>query len=168
MNNFTTRTISGIVFVLVMLAGLLLDRFVFAAIFLFIMTVMMEEFFRMTLGREYRYSRLFAIITGIVLFLLVFSYSAFNLPTPYLAIAILPLFLSLVVSIFEDGSSFTKTSYIFAGVLYIAIPWALINFIAFKNGEFSGLLILCLFMIIWASDIGAYVFGTAFGQKYGK
>ncbi len=38
----------------------------------------------------------------------------------------------------------------------------------FKGGEYSGLLLLAFFIIIWCSDVGAYVFGMALGQKYGK
>ena len=48
MNNLTVRTLSGIGFVLIMLAGLLVDKFLFAVLVLFIMTVMMMEFYRMT------------------------------------------------------------------------------------------------------------------------
>lgn len=33
--------------------------------------------------------------------------------------------------------------------------------------QFSGNLLICFFIIIWASDVGAYCFGTALGQKFG-
>ena len=32
----------------------------------------------------------------------------------------------------------------------------------------SGIMLLCFFCIIWGSDVGAYIFGMALGQKYGK
>ena len=32
---------------------------------------------------------------------------------------------------------------------------------------FSGILMVCFFAIIWASDVGAYIFGMAFGQRPG-
>lgn len=42
MNNTIKRTISGVAFVGIMLAGLLLDRFLFAALMMFIMGIMMH------------------------------------------------------------------------------------------------------------------------------
>ena len=80
MNNFTVRTVSGIGFVLIMLAGLLVDKFLFAALVLFIMTVMMKEFYRMTIGEEYRTQQVLAIIAGCIMFVLVFLNCAFHEP----------------------------------------------------------------------------------------
>jgi len=168
MNNLATRTISGVVFVLVIIAGLLLDKFVFAGIFTFIMIVMMIEFYRMTLGDDFKLSKSLTLASGIMLFLLVFAYMAFRIPAMFIAFSILPLLLALTASIFEKYEDFGKTSYLFTGYLYIAVPWALLNLIAFDEDGFCGLLILCLFVIIWGSDIGAYIFGSAFGQKHGK
>ena len=42
MNNTVLRTISGAGFIAVMLAGLLIDKFLFAALVMFIMAVMMQ------------------------------------------------------------------------------------------------------------------------------
>ena len=68
--NLIVRTLSGAGFVAVMLAGLLLDKFLFAALMLFIMVTMMHEFYKMTMGDEYRFSRSLAIFAGVTLFCL--------------------------------------------------------------------------------------------------
>ena len=57
MNNFLKRTLSGIAFGAVMLAALLIDRYVFGAVMLFALIVMMSEFLKMTCGRDYRFSQ---------------------------------------------------------------------------------------------------------------
>ena len=74
--NLITRTLSGAGFVAVMLAGLLIDKFLFAALMIFIMVVMMHEFFKMTMGEEYKFSRALAIFAGVTLFSLTFLYRA--------------------------------------------------------------------------------------------
>ena len=63
MKNLIVRTISGIVFLLVMLAALLLGnvidcgKYFFALGMLFALIVMMHEFYRMRMNRIYRKPR---------------------------------------------------------------------------------------------------------------
>ena len=45
MNNTVLRTISGTGFIILMLAGLLVNKFLYAGLVLFIMVVMMHEFY---------------------------------------------------------------------------------------------------------------------------
>ena len=69
----------------------------------------------------------------------------------------------------KDKSRFDKFSNLYAVLIYIAVPWSLLNFAVFNgNGDFNGMLLLCFFAIIWGSDVGAYLFGITLGQKYGK
>ena len=68
----------------------------------------------------------------------------------------------------KDKSRFDKFANLYTAILYIAVPWSLLNFAAFNaEGIFNGRLLLCFFCIIWGSDVGAYIFGMALGQKYG-
>lgn len=169
MKNFALRTISGLGFLVVMVAGLLIDKFVFAGLVIFIMCVMMSEFYTITMGGSYRFSRFLAILSGIIFFSLLFMRQAFNLNDSFIALAVLPIILVMINSLYvKDKSEFGKFSNLYTGILYIAIPLALVNVIAFRDGEFSGLMILCFFIIIWCSDVGAFVLGVTLGQKFGK
>lgn len=170
MNGTVVRTLSGIGFVAVTLACLLLNQYLFAAYVIAIMIAMMAEFYRMPFGREkYRFIRALAILSGVVLFCLIFARPAFGMPARYTALAIIPALLVMVSSIFiRDKSEFDKLSIIYTGMFYIAVPLSLSNLLVFRSGSFSGLLILCFFLIIWASDVGAYIFGMAFGQRPGS
>ena len=49
MNNTVLRTISGTGFIILMLAGLLVNKFLYAGLVLFIMVVMMHEFYTITM-----------------------------------------------------------------------------------------------------------------------
>ncbi|MBQ9185570.1 MAG: phosphatidate cytidylyltransferase [Bacteroidales bacterium] len=169
MSNTVTRSIFGILFIGVMLAGLLLNQFGFAALMLFIMVTMMLEFLHMTVGKKFLLCRILAIITGIILFSATFIIIAYNYPTKYIAIALLPFAVLMSASLYShDRGDFRDFSHILASLLYIALPIALSNLLVFRGGEFSGQLMLAFFIIIWASDVGAYVFGISLGQKYGK
>lgn len=170
MNNFLKRTLSGLAFGAVMLAALLTDRFVFGAVMLFALIVMMSEFLKMTCGNDYRFSQVLSILAGAVLFALTYLYKGFCLPGRFVALAFIPVFILMVNSLYvKDKTCFSKFSSIYAALVYIAVPWSLINFAAFNAaGEFNGIMLLCFFCIIWGSDVGAYIFGMSLGQKYGK
>lgn len=170
MNNFVKRTLSSIGFVAIMLAALLTNKFVFGFVMLLSLVVMMKEFLQMTCGSEYRCSQALSIFAGAVLFLLVFLYNGFNLPGRFIILAMVPVFVLMINSLYlKDKKDFHKFANLYTSILYIAVPWSLFNFAAFSaDSQFSGILLLSFFGIVWASDVGAYVFGITLGQKYGK
>ena len=153
-----------------MLAALLTNKFVFGFVMLLSLVVMMREFLRMTCGSEYRYSQALSILAGATLFSLVFLYKGFNLPGRFVMLAMVPVFALMITSLYlKDKKDFHKFANLYTSILYIAIPWTLFNFAAFNTeGQFSGILLLSFFGIVWASDVGAYLFGITLGQKYGK
>ncbi|MBP3794972.1 MAG: phosphatidate cytidylyltransferase [Bacteroidales bacterium] len=169
MKNVTIRTISGIGFVLVMLACLLWSQWLFGALVIFMMIGMMSEFFTITMGDRYKVSRALAILAGVVLFTLIYLVAAYQMPVKYVALSIVPVIVVMINSLYvEDKTDYAKFSNLYTGLIYIAVPLALSNLVAFRNGHFSGMLLVSFFVLIWSSDIGAYIFGMALGQKYGK
>lgn len=170
MNNFIKRTISGVGFVAIMIAALLTNKIVFGAVMLFALVVMMWEFLRMTCGEDYKYSQILSIIAGTTLFVLTYMYKGFNLGGRFIILSFVPVFILMVNSLYlKDKSKFAKFANLYASLIYIAVPWTTLNFIAFSaDGVFDGRILLCFFAIIWGSDVGAYMFGITLGQKYGK
>ena len=169
MNNTVVRTLSGAVYGALIFCSLLINGYFFAALIVFSMCAMMVEFYRMTMGESYKFSRALAIGAGVILFLLLYFCKAFHMPGKYVALAIIPILIVMFNSLLvKDKSEFTKFAFIYTGLLYIAVPMSLSNLLAFREGTFSGLLLLCFFIIIWCSDIGAYILGSLLGQKYGR
>ena len=72
MNNLAKRTVSGIGFLAIMLAALLTNQYVFGAVMLLALVIMMKEFLRMTCGTEYKFSQVLTIFAGATLFSLIF------------------------------------------------------------------------------------------------
>lgn len=169
MNNTVLRTISGAGFIVVMLAGLLVNKFLFAALVIFIMSVMMHEFYTITMNDRYKFSRLLAIFSGIILFSLIFCSCAYDMGVKYVSIAIFPILMVMVNSLYvRDKTEFGKFSDIYTGILYIAVPLSLSNLIVFFDQTFNGTILLCFFILIWSSDIGGYVLGSTLGKRFGK
>ena len=170
MNNFIKRTISGIGFAAVMLAAFLTNEYVYGVVMLLSLVIMMKEFLTMTCGNNYTYSQVLSILSGAVLFTLIFMYKAFEFPGRLVILAFVPVFLLMINSLYlKDKSRFDKFANLYTALMYIAVPWSLLNFAVFNSaGEFNGILLLCFFCIIWGTDVGAYIFGITLGQKYGK
>jgi phosphatidate cytidylyltransferase len=170
MNNFVKRTISGAGFGVIMLAALLTNKYIFGVVMLLSLIIMMGEFLKMTCGKNYWFSQILSILAGATLFTLTYLYKGFNFPGRLVILAFIPVFILMINSLYvKDKSRFDKFSNLYAAILYVAVPWSLLNFATFNvNGEFNGILLLCFFAIIWGTDVGAYIFGMALGQKYGK
>lgn len=168
MNSTVKRSIFGLLFLAVMLGGLLFYEFLYTILFAFITFVMLKEFYSMTMGEAYKQSQKSATVGGVIFFLSANSYffGGFHL-TSLVGMGLLVIFLLMVESIFtyKENDEFLKTGYLYAGLLYIGLPLALSNAVVSVSGEYSGILMVAFFCIIWASDVGAYCFGMLFGQK---
>jgi len=168
MNNVTVRSISGVVFVILMIACLLFNKFLFAGLVIFIMSVMLLEFYNITMGRCYTFSKVLAIIAGIILYVLMFAATCYHIPMRFIGLSMVPIFIVMINSLYvKEKEDYGKFSNIYTGLLYIAVPLALSNIISFdKAGNFSGNLLLCFFIIIWCSDVGAFTFGISLGKRF--
>ena len=170
MNNFIKRTISGLGFAAIMLAALLTNKYIFGVVMLASLVIMMREFLHMTCGKNYWFSQILSILAGATLFTLTYLFRGFGFPGKIVILAFIPVFILMINSLYvKDKSRFDKFSNLYAALVYIAVPWTVLNFAAFNvDGEFSGVMLLCFFAIIWGTDVGAYLFGITLGQKYGK
>ena len=169
MNNTVKRTLSGIVFLAVVIGSLLLDKYLYAALITFMMVTMLWEFYRMTMGELFPRTRALAITLGCSAFLSLFVVLAFGLDIRIVGIsAILLLVLMVSTLMVQDKADFKLFAFLYTGLMYIAVPLILSNFVVFdKAGNFDGRPMLYFFIIIWASDVGAYCVGMLLG-KYSK
>ena len=170
MSNLVKRTVSGIFFLAIMLSALLINQYVFLVIMGALMVFMMREFMRMTMHNSYRYSQMLAIAAGLIMFLLAFLYEDGVCSAKFGLLILIPIFIVMINSLYvKDKTEFGKFANIYTAILYIAIPWSVFNMVAFRErGVFDGVFLLSFFLIVWASDVGAYLFGVTLGQRFGK
>ncbi len=168
MSNFWVRTLTGIAFVVVMVFGLIWDRALFGALFAVILWVALQEFYRMALGARFRLQQKLGLATGALAFILVACHCFYGMSLHWLPLILIPLLLipaSCLLLPSLDG--FGDVSYIYAGLLYIALPVSLSPLLMMDGEVFDGWLMLSFFILIWMSDIGAYCVGSALGQRPG-
>ena len=164
MNNTVKRTLSGICFLAIVIGGLLVNKYLYAALITFMMVTMLYEFYRMTMGELFPRTRALAIVLGCCSFLTLFFVMAFRLDIRLVGVSAILLLVLMV----KDKADFKLFSFLYTGLMYIAVPLTLSNFVVFdKDGAFNGMPMLAFFIIIWASDVGAYCVGMLLG-KYSR
>ena len=168
MSNFWIRTLTGIAFLAVMVFGLIWDRTLFGCLFVIILVVALQEFYQMALGRRFLLQQKLGLATGALAFILVAGHCFYGWDLRWLVTALIPLLLIPVSCLLlSSREGFADLTYIYAGLLYIALPVCLSPLLMMDGEVFDGWLLLSLFILIWMSDVGAYCIGTAFGQRPG-
>lgn len=166
MKNFWIRTLTGIAFLAIMVFGLIWDRGVFGGLFTIILVVALKEFYQMSLGWRFLLQQKLGLLAGAASFILVAAHCFYGMDIRWLAAALIPLLLIPFSAPFlPNHDEFGDLAYIYAGLLYIALPISLSPLLMMDGEVFDGWFLLSLFIMIWCSDVGAYCIGTAFGQK---
>ena len=170
MNNLVTRTISGIIFLVIMVAGIWFSEYSYAALFLFIMLSTMLEFHRMTIapGRHI-WARVLTLVSAVTLFSTIFLWQRFGISPRFILLSLIPVLLASGGSIFEKvKDDYITVAYAYTSFVYIALPLSIASLAVFRDGVYDGTLLLCFFGIIWGSDVGAYCLGCTLGRNSRK
>lgn len=171
MNNFVKRTLTGIVFLVVMVFGIIWDRLIFSGLFLVIMWFALREFYEISLKDALPLQRKGGLLCAAIAFLssaaLAFWTAApASLVNAGFCVSFLLLLLLPVSCIFSGRiEQISGMSYIYAGLLYIALPICLSPSLLMDGEYYDGWMFLSFFILIWVSDVGAYCMGTLLGQK---
>lgn len=167
-SNFVKRSITGSLFVIVLVGSILLGKITFYILFATITYLGLSEFYGLVQRKGVRVQSVLGIITGVTLFTLSFLISANVLMLKYLYVLI-PLFIGVyIIELFRNlEHPFINIAFTFLGIIYIALPFSLMNFIIFPSSNwhhYDPQMVLGFFLMIWASDTGAYLVGMAIGK----
>ncbi len=168
MNNFIVRTITGIIFVVAIVVSFLNPL---AMIFLFSLVTGMTvwEFAGLVNERENVHINQFITSVAGVLLFLAMAVHARGLDTlnlafvPWLATIIYLLVSELYLKATDPIANW---AYTMMTQLYIALPFSLLNVLAFQftNCDLPWLLPLSVFIFLWVNDSGAYCCGSLLGK----
>jgi phosphatidate cytidylyltransferase len=162
------RIIAGVIGALVIVNSIYWSEWSYFVVFIFISILAQVEFYQLLGLEQNRYPlKSFGTFNGTFLFVLTFfvekyqtSYALYYLIFVGLSGA---YFIKLYVK--TDLKPFANIAFTFLGILYVAVPFALLNTVIFIDGQYSNqIMIGCLF-ILWANDTGAYFSGKSFGKR---
>ena len=165
MNNFVKRTLSGFLFVALIVSSILLSRFTFAPVFAMICGWSVFEFHKISNHQpSINVNPWIALISGVILFLCSFLYASGMCFYPVYSIYGFYIVLVLVFELFQHKANpLNNWAYFILGQVFIALPFSLLNFILFID-KWNPLILLAVFITIWVNDTGAYLIGVTFGK----
>lgn len=165
MKNLYKRSIFGTLFLVVVIASLLCS-YAYAALSLFIIVIAAVEFYRLLEpDRRYLKEKISIILAGAAFFLLSYCHFEFGMDPRFLVCPIIPVTAAYIFMLRDCSSDYAFSGTLFMPLIYIALPIASTLLLSFSGGSFDGMMILGILIMIWCNDVGAYCFGTAFGQK---
>ena len=166
MNNFFQRTISGAIFISIIIASILLHSYAFVAVFVVVCIWCVCEFQQLTNTQpNVNVNTWVAAFGGAFLFVCSYLYASGTISYKWIyAIYIIYVMTVFVWELYrKQPNPINNWAYFILGQMYVAVPLSLLNFILFTT-DYAPILLLSVFVIIWVNDTGAYLCGVTFGK----
>jgi len=162
------RIITGLIGGTILLSSVYWHEWSYFAVFFGICAFTQIEFYKLVgLDGTRLPLKSFGTLNGLFIFVLTFLIHKYELNTNLYYLIFIALsgvyFIKLYVK--TDLTPFANIAFTFLGVMYVAIPFALLNTVVFMDGAYSPQIILGTLFLIWANDTGAYFSGRAFGKR---
>ncbi|MCK9159335.1 MAG: phosphatidate cytidylyltransferase [Bacteroidaceae bacterium] len=171
-NILLKRTITGALFVAIIVSCTLYSPLSFGTLFLIISAMTVYEFTNLINNAEgVNINKIITMLGAGYLFLAVMEYSI-NSASLIVFVPYVLLLLYLLISelYLKRTSPLLNWAYAMLSQLYIALPFSMLNILTFhynkmdNSVEFNSILPLSIFLFIWANDTGAYCIGSLFGK----
>lgn len=171
-SNFIIRTLTGIVFVAILVCCILGGPISFTILFTIISAMTVKEFGDiLKKGGIANFNTLISSLAAMFLFL-GFSYLGIQpgkneILIPYIVFIIYILISELYL---KKENPINNWAYSLMSQIYIALPFALLNVLAFHSSSaetastYNPILPLSIFVFTWINDSGAYCTGVTFGK----
>jgi phosphatidate cytidylyltransferase len=162
--NFVTRTLAGAVLVAVIIAATAWSPISFGILFMLISLLATQELMKLLTGKSTYLGGVSAL-----LFLAIYAEHAMMFSERMIVIVWVVYGMSLLTAMIGQLWN-TKTNPVEAWMhiaysqIYVPVPFALINMIAFFRGQFTPVLVLSMLVFIWVNDSFAYLTGSLFGR----
>lgn len=172
MKNLITRSITGVLFVAVMVTGICLRGDAMILLFALITGLTMWEYTGLVNEvKDVTVNRFISTAAGVYLFLAMAGFCADMVPSavfiPYL-LTIIYLFVSELYT--GNKNAINDWAHTMLGQMYVALPFSCINVLAFQHNPADGsvfynwLMPMSIYIFLWLNDTGAYCSGSLFGK----
>ena len=163
MKNFITRTLSGAVYVALIIASILVSKYTFVAFFAVLLLIAMSETNRLIADKGQKPAvALLDLLVGLSIFFATFAVN--NLDISVKTAAICPMLLTMVRLVtglyLKEESAILSWAKSFFNICYVAVPMATLAYIY----SILPILALIILALIWINDTGAFLVGCSIGK----
>lgn len=168
MNNFLKRTLTGAIFLIVMIGGIAWNYYSLAVLFFIISMLALDEFYKLLIKSGYEPNHRLGLLCGATIYLLIaISKLLGEQSAIYLSFVLIScIFFSELYR--NKQNPFQNIAYTLIGIIYTVVPFALwVSFIkGFSSymGAYNPHLLLGFFFLLWTNDTGAYLVGMSIGK----
>lgn len=160
-----TRAMTGFIFVGVVLASLLFGCYVFTLFVLILSILAVDEFYHLIGNNTIKPQKLGGTLLSISIYLPLYQYLFKNEPFQNLLFCVPIIIAIFIFELYRKQlNPFQNIAYTLLGVLYAAVPFYFFYALAFTDGTFNMHYPLGFLLLLWASDTGAYLFGSRFAK----
>lgn len=166
MSNFFKRTLTAIGFVAVLLGSTYYSQLSFSILFFIITLLGSWEFYTLSEKGANKPQKIWGTIASGALFatnaIVCMGYADYHL----LVINIPIIFLIFIIELYTKANNpFRNIAFTVLGIIYVAVPFSLLNYLVTYTGKYSYELIFGFFFVLWSNDSAAYLAGSAFGKR---
>lgn len=167
MNNLLQRILTGILGAAIVIGLVWFNEWTYFGLFLLISFLCQWELYGMFVKNGKCPQRFLGLLTGICINVTVFLQQRDATDYEFLLVNLIPLFLIFITELFrKKGTTTENLSLTFLGIIYAALPFALLHLIAFDETlNYQREIILGILFLQWACDTGAYFVGKYFGKR---
>jgi phosphatidate cytidylyltransferase len=165
MSNFLKRTLTGAIFLVVMVGGIIWNFYSLAVLFFVIAMLGLDEFYRLLIKSGHEPNRKLGLLCGGTIFIVVaISKLIGEQPALYLSFVLISCI--FFAELYRNKQNpFQNIAYTIIGIVYTVVPFALwVSFLKNYSSDYNPHVLLGFFFLLWTNDTGAYLVGISIGK----
>lgn len=167
LSDLTQRAITAVLGAIVIIVAIIWSEWGYFAIFLGICIFTQLEFYKLLKLDEMVPLKFWGTLTGVFIYIIIFLEQKYEMSSKYYFLLLPVIYMAFLIKLYKktDKKPFTNIGLTFLGIIYVALPFALLHLSAYHTGFYTYQIIVGIIFIQWASDTGAYFAGIRFGKR---